>query len=322
MSEPAIRTEGLRKVYRTGFLRRSFVGLHGLDLEIPRGEVFGFIGPNGSGKTTTQKLLMGLNFPTAGKGWLLGAPLGDREIMGRVGFLPERPYFYDYLTATEFLHFYGQLHGIDKATRLRRIDELLPLVHMERARHVQLRKFSKGMLQRVGIAQALINEPDLVILDEPASGLDPMGRLLIRDIVRRLRSKGVTVFLSSHVLSDVEQVCDRVGIIVGGKLQQVGTVEELVGQTMSAVEVVVEGLVAAEDAAVDDGFPVSLHRTTPRGHHVFEAPDHDAARAVVREALARGAQLVSYLPRRETLEQYFMDEAASMEKQEREEAAR
>ena len=316
MSDLAIRTEGLRKVYRTGFFRRAYVGLEGLDLEVRQGEVFGFIGPNGAGKTTTQKLLMGLNFPTGGAGWILGEPLGTREVMARVGFLPERPYFYDYLTASEFLHFYGQLHGIARAERSRRIDELLPLVHMERARHVQLRKFSKGMLQRVGIAQALINEPDLVVLDEPASGLDPMGRLLIRDIVRGLRDKGVTVFLSSHVLSDVEQVCDRVGIILGGVLQQVGTVEELVGQTMRHVEVIIDGLTSVE------GLPLEPARRNPRGHHVFEAADHVTARALVGAAEAVGGALVTYLPVRETLEQYFMDEATAMERKAREEAVR
>ncbi len=317
MSEFAIRTEGLRKVYRTGFLRREYVGLAGLDLEIPRGEVFGFIGPNGAGKTTTQKLLMGLNFPTGGKAWILDRPLGDREVMSRVGFLPERPYFYDYLTATEFLHFYGQLHGIEKAERNRRIDELLPLVHMERARNVQLRKFSKGMLQRVGIAQALINEPELVVLDEPASGLDPMGRLLIRDVVRGLKAKGVTVFLSSHVLSDVEEVCDRVGIIMGGVLQEVGSIEQLVGQSMRAVEVIIEGL-----PDTPEGLALEPVRRDPRGQHVFEAPDHDSARALVAAADPLGGRLVSYRPLRETLEQYFMDEATSVERQAREESVR
>ncbi len=317
MTEFAIRTEGLRKVYRTGFLRRQYVALDGLDLQVPKGEVFGFIGPNGAGKTTTQKLLMGLNFPTAGQAWILGRPLGDRSVMGRVGFLPERPYFYDYLTATEFLHFYGQLHGIPKRVREERIDALLPLVHMERARHVQLRKFSKGMLQRVGIAQSLINEPELVVLDEPASGLDPMGRLLIRDIIRGLKSKGVTVFLSSHVLSDLEEVCDRVGILVGGVLQEVGSIEELLGQTMRSVEVILHGL--PEDP---EGLPLAPSRRDATGHHVFEAPDHDTARTLVAAAGAIGGQLVTYRPVRETLEQYFMDEATSVERQAREESVR
>ena len=317
MSGFAIRTEGLRKVYRTGFLRRQYVALEGLDLEVRRGEVFGYIGPNGAGKTTTQKLLMGLNFPTSGQAWILGEPLGDRSVMARVGFLPERPYFYDYLTATEFLHFYGQLHGIEKGERNKRIDELLPLVHMERARHVQLRKFSKGMLQRVGIAQALINDPELVVLDEPASGLDPMGRLLIRDVVRGLRSKGVTVFLSSHVLSDLEEVCDRVGILMDGVLQEVGSIEQLLGQTMRSVEVIVDGLPEAPD-----GLPLAPVRVNTRGQQVFEAPDHDAARALVAAAALLGGQLVTYRPIRETLEQYFMDEATAVDRKAREEGAR
>ena len=226
MTGAAIHTEGLRKVYRTGFLRREFVAVHGLDLTVNRGEVFGLIGPNGAGKTTTLKMLMGLNAPTSGQGWILDKPLGSLEALAQVGFLPERPYFYDYLTATEFLHFYGQLHGMTKSQRTHKIDELLPLVHMERARNTQLRKFSKGMLQRVGIAQALMNDPSLVVLDEPSSGLDPMGRMLIRDIVRGLKRNGTTVLFCSHVLSDVEEVSDRVGILIGGRLQQVGTVEE------------------------------------------------------------------------------------------------
>jgi ABC-2 type transport system ATP-binding protein len=318
VSEDAIRTEALRKVYRTGFLRREYVALHGLDLTVRRGEVFGLIGPNGAGKTTTLKMLMGLNAPTSGQGWILGKPLGSLDALANIGFLPERPYFYDYLTATEFLHFYGQLHGIPRARRLAKIDELLPLVHMERARHTQLRKFSKGMLQRVGIAQALMNDPALVVLDEPSSGLDPMGRLLIRDIVRELKSKGTTVLFCSHVLSDVEEVSDRVGILMAGRLQQVGTVAELVGQGTSTVEVTVEGL----PDPVPDSLPLRPARKDARGHHLFVAEDHDGARAVVAAATAVGGQLVGYQVRRESLEQHFMDEATAMERKAREEAAR
>lgn len=318
MTDAAIHTEGLRKVYRTGFFRRAFVGLHGLDLEVKRGEVFGLIGPNGAGKTTTLKLLMGLNAPTSGKGSILGEPIGSMKAMARVGFLPERPYFYDYLTATEFLHFYGQLHGIPRATRDRKIEELLPLVHMERARHTQLRKFSKGMLQRVGIAQALMNEPELVVLDEPSSGLDPMGRMLIRDIVRELKAKGTTVLFCSHVLSDVEEVSDRVGILIQGRLEQVGTIEELVGQRETRVEVTVSNL---RDDVISE-LPLAPTRVNARGHHVFEAPDHVAARALVAAAVERGAALQGYVGRQESLEQHFMDEATSVERQAREEAAR
>ncbi len=310
----AIRTQGLRKVYKTGFWRREYVGLHGLDLEVRRGEVFGLIGPNGAGKTTTLKLLMGLNAPTSGEGWILGQPLGSLDAMARVGFLPERPYFYDYLTATEFLHFYGQLHGMPRPLREQKIEELLPLVHMERARDTQLRKFSKGMLQRVGIAQALMNDPELVVLDEPSSGLDPMGRMLIRDIVRTLKSQGTTVLFCSHVLSDVEEVSDRVGILISGQLRQVGTVEELLGERELTVEVVV-GL---DDI---DGLPAPV-RTNVRGHHVFEFPDHAAARALVAAITERGGELFAYTPRRESLEQHFMDEATAVERRAREEGAR
>ncbi|MCO4772279.1 MAG: ABC transporter ATP-binding protein [Deltaproteobacteria bacterium] len=318
MSETAIRTEGLRKVYRTGFLRRAFVGLHGLDLEIPRGEVFGLIGPNGAGKTTTLKLLMGLNSPTSGTAQILGEPIGSMRAMARVGFLPERPYFYDYLTATEFLHFYGQLHGMPRARRIDMIDRLLPLVHMERARDTQLRKFSKGMLQRVGIAQALMNDPELVVLDEPSSGLDPMGRLLIRDIVRDLKTKGTTVLFCSHVLSDVEEVSDRVGILIAGKLQDVGTVDELVGKRETTVEVTLHGL--TDDLVAE--LPLQPHRVSSRGHHIFEAADHSAARALVAAAVERGGELFGYVARRESLEQHFMDEATSVERQDREAGVR
>jgi len=318
LSEFAIRTEGLRKVYKTGFLRREYVALHGLDLNVRRGEVFGLIGPNGAGKTTTLKLLMGLNAPSGGRGWILDEPIGSLSALAKVGFLPERPYFYDYLTATEFLHFYGQLHGIGKDQRRRKIEELLPLVHMERARGTQLRKFSKGMLQRVGIAQALMNEPELVVLDEPSSGLDPMGRMLIRDIVRGLKRKGTTVLFCSHVLSDVEEVSDRVGILIDGTLQEVGSVDELVEQRTEGIEITCEGL----DEAALATLPSEPLRRTARDHHVFRAEDHEAARALLAQINAAGGALVSYEPLRESLEQHFVDEATAVERQAREEAAR
>lgn len=316
MSELAIRTSGLRKVYRSGFLRSKHVGLVGLDLEVKRGEVFGFIGPNGAGKTTTLKLLMGLNFPTSGSGELLGSPLGDRAVRAQVGFLPERPYFYDYLTAEEFLDFYGQLHGMPKQRRREKIDELIPRVHMERARRVQLRKFSKGMLQRVGVAQALMNDPELVIFDEPTSGLDPMGRMLIRDITLELRDKGVTVFFSSHVLSDVEQICDRVGIMARGELQAVGTVPELVAERDHAVEVYVHGL---DDATAKQLAELADNTLKTReGQRIFTAADSDAANVLARRVLELGGHIISIVPHRESLEQVFVDEMTAIERQARE----
>lgn len=314
MPEAVIRTKGLRKVYVSGFFRSKFVGLHGLDLEVHRGEVFGYIGPNGAGKTTTIKLLMGLNFPSGGEGELLGKPLGDRAVRRRIGYLPERPYFYDYLTAEEFLHFYGSLHGMTKGERQRRIDELLPLVHMERARHVQLRKFSKGMLQRVGVAQALINEPELVVFDEPSSGLDPMGRMLIRDTILRLKDQGTTVMLSSHILSDVESVCDRVGMVKNGHLVQVAAVSELVAQGVSSVEVTLEGATDELVAALGVG-EGHVHAS---GRRTLTVATEDEGQELVRKALAGGAKLVSLMARRESLEDLFVDEMTQVEKATRE----
>ena len=314
MTDIAIHAEGLRKVYRSGFFRRKFVGLEGLDLEVKTGECFGYIGPNGAGKTTTIKLLMGLNFPTGGTASVLGQPIGSLDARRRIGYLPERPYFYDYLTAEEFLHFYGSLHGLDTATRNRKIDELLPLVHMERARHIQLRKFSKGMLQRVGLAQALINDPELVVLDEPSSGLDPMGRMLIRDIILGLKQKGVTILLCSHILADVEQVCDRVALLKDGKVQQIASIDELVGPGVQSVEVVLEGLSAPAIAEIGFGEPIA--RSNERVTFELETPDR--ANALVRAALDQGAHVVSLIPRRESLEQLFVDEMTVIDRVERE----
>jgi ABC-2 type transport system ATP-binding protein len=314
MTELVVQTKGLTKVYRSGFFRRKFVGLHGLDLEVRKGEVFGYIGPNGAGKTTTIKILMGLNFATAGEATVLGTSLGDPAAKRRIGYLPERPFFYDYLTAQEFLHFYGSLHGLSRGERDRKIDELLPLVHMERARHVPLRKFSKGMLQRVGVAQALINEPEFVVLDEPSSGLDPMGRLLIRDIIFRLKEQGTTILFASHILSDVEDICDRVGMIAGGKLRQVSTVRELVGHQVQCVECTFENL---DDATLAQ-LPTDGVSREAEGRRTVEAADHDAAAQCVRLALAAGARLISVIPRRQTLESLFIDEMTAVERVDRE----
>ena len=308
MSTPAIAAHDLRKVYVAGFMRKKYVGLAGLSLEVQQGEGFGLIGPNGAGKTTTIKLLMGLNFPTSGKAEIFGHPVGSLAARSRVGFLPERPYFYDYLTAAEFLHFYGQLLGLDKATRTRRIDELLPRVHMERARDAQLRKFSKGMLQRVGLAQALMGEPDLVVLDEPSSGLDPMGRILIRDVILELKRKGTTILLSSHILADVEEVCDRVAILAGGELQQLAAVSEIVGQGLEGVEVALDHI--DEPEALGFGTPTLQHgrRAT------FVVDDHAAATALVSKAVAAGALVLRVTPRRESLESLFIDEMTAVER--------
>src|SRR5712692_4755616 len=238
-----IRTDGLTKEFRLGLGRQRVVALDRLNLEVNQGEIFGFLGHNGAGKTTAIKLLLGLLTPTAGTAWILDRPITDVAVKQEVGFLPESPYFYEYLTAEEFLTFYGQLFGLGGQRLARKVDELLEMVRITDARRLPLRKFSKGMLQRVGLAQALINDPQLVILDEPMSGLDPIGRREVRDIILQLKDRGKTVFFSTHILPDVEMICDRVGILVRGRLRSVGAIHELVGASaVTSVEVIVEGL--------------------------------------------------------------------------------
>ncbi len=228
----AIEVLGLSKTYRTGFwMNQRVTSLVDCTLSVPRGETFGLLGPNGAGKTTLLKLLLGIVPPTAGKGEVLGHPLGDRATKHRIGYLPENAYFYDYLTGWEFLEFMGSLFGMPPSTRRQRIADLLDLVGLAQsaARKKQLRQYSKGMLQRIGLAQALINDPELVFLDEPMSGLDPVGRYQIREVVLRLKRQGKTVFFNTHILSDVETICDRIGILNKGRLVCAGALVDLLG---------------------------------------------------------------------------------------------
>src|SRR6202166_4466967 len=218
----AIEILGLEKIYNAGFWRkRSKRALRPLNLAVEEGEIFGFLGPNGAGKTTTLKLLMGLIFPTAGSARILGMELDDPRMKAQIGFLPEQPYFYDYLTARELLEYFGHLSGVDSKLLSRKVSEVLQRVGLPDAAGVQLRKFSKGMLQRVGIAQAILHDPKVVFLDEPMSGLDPVGRREVRNIILDLKRQGRTVFFSTHILSDAEMLCDRVGVIVECKLRGV-----------------------------------------------------------------------------------------------------
>ncbi len=235
-----IHTEGLGKVYRSGFLRLPFTGLEGLSLTVPAGTAFGFVGPNGAGKTTAIKILMGIQRQTSGRAFIHGLPIEDPLCRRRVGFVPERPYFYEHLTAAEFLDFYGRLCEVPVPERSRRATRLLERVNLARFANVQLGSFSKGMLQRAGLAQALMGDPDLLVLDEPMSGLDPLGRVLVRDIILEERREGKTVFFSSHILSDIEAICDRVAILVLGKLRGQGTLPELIGQSVQLVDCIFE----------------------------------------------------------------------------------
>ncbi|MCP4809930.1 MAG: ABC transporter ATP-binding protein [Proteobacteria bacterium] len=300
-----MQTRGLEKIYRSGFFRIPYTGLENLDLDVRPGESFGFIGPNGAGKTTTIKILMGLQSATAGTATILGQDHRDPESRRKVGFLPERPYFYQYLTATEFLKFYGSLFDLGGATLTRRIGELLERVGLDRFADVKLGSFSKGMLQRAGVAQALINDPELVVMDEPMSGLDPMGRALIRDLILEERAAGRTVFFSSHILADVEVICDRIAIVVKGKLRGCGTIDELVGHGVRHVDIrYAGGLLEGTEGTVQ-------HTESDR---VLLRVDHDHVDTVVDVLRAAGRSIRSVEPVKMHLEDLFLDEVERAEK--------
>src|SRR6185503_1572255 len=303
----AIRTEGLTKHYHVGFWRpRPYLALDGLTLTVGQGEVFGFLGPNGAGKTTTLKLLMQLVFPTSGSAEMLGRPLGDLGAKRRIGFLPENPYFYDYLTAEELLTYFAALFGYRGAERRARTSRMLDEVGLGAERRLPLRKFSKGMLQRVGIAQALINDPKHVILGEPMSGHDPLGRRDVRALILRLRDSGCTVFFSSHVLSDAEALCSRVAILAKGRLVASGRLTEMLEFQMRGWELV---------AANISGTLVSrLQRTGKNmvrlgdGRYSVELPLDPPPDRFLAELTAGGAKLISLNPIRETLEDFFVQQ--------------
>jgi ABC-2 type transport system ATP-binding protein len=306
----ALATYDLTKDYAVGFWRpRPYRALDHLTLEVEPGEVFGFLGPNGAGKTTTLKLLMQLVFPTSGRAELLGKPLGDSSAKRRIGYLPENPYFYDHLTAEELLRYFAGLFGYTGAERSTRAARLLDEVGIGAERKLQLRKFSKGMLQRVGIAQALVNDPELVIFDEPMSGLDPLGRRDVRSLILRLRDRGCTVFFSSHVLSDAEALCGRVAILAKGRLATVGRLSEMLAFRARAWE-----MVAAQVSQ-----PV-LASISPRATRVtkigddrfsFELPLGQPIDRILSELTAGGSALVSLNPVRETLEDFFVEQVSA-----------
>jgi len=301
-----LRIEGLTKEFRLGLGRQRVVALDHLDLEVEPGEIFGFLGHNGAGKTTTIKLLLGLLDPTAGRAWILDRPIQDVAVKQHVGFLPESPYFYEYLTAAEFLTFYGQLFGLSRQALAKKIDDLLTMVSLADALHLPLRKFSKGMLQRIGLAQALINDPQVVILDEPMSGLDPIGRRDVRDIILRLKDEGKTIFFSTHILPDVEMICDRVGILVKGQLRAVGAVHELVGAAaVTSVEILVERLAEAGAREVEQLGGTVVRR----GNQVLIKLDDEHKTDQVVDLIRRHAgRLVSLVPHKRSLEDLFLKE--------------
>jgi ABC-2 type transport system ATP-binding protein len=303
----AIRTEHLTKDFPVGFWRpRPYRALDDLNLEVKPGEVFGFLGPNGAGKTTTLKLLMQLIFPTSGRAEILGRPVGDVAMKRRIGYLPESPYFYDHLTAEELLHYFASLFGFRGSGRTSRVTRLLDEVGIGSERRMPLRRFSKGMLQRVGIAQALVNDPEVVFFDEPMSGLDPLGRREVRNLILRLRDQGTTLFFSSHVLSDAEALCSRVAILARGKLVASGTMTEIHAFEVRGWELVVSGVTAALLQALSH----RVTRITPisEGRYALELPLATPPERLLDELARRGAQLVSLNPMRHTLEDYFVEQ--------------
>ena len=297
----AIDILGLEKTYSVGFWRKKpRYGLRPLHLAIEEGEVFGFLGPNGAGKTTTLKLLMGLIFPTAGTARILGMEIDDPKMKAQIGFLPEQPYFYDYLTARELLEYYAQLSGVDPKQRSRKVNEVLQRVGLPDVGGVQLRKFSKGMLQRVGIAQAILHDPKVLFFDEPMSGLDPMGRREVRDLMEQLKHEGKTIFFSTHILSDAEALCDRVGIIHQGELRGVGAVVDLTSSVHGKVELVWHGTAVPASLRA---LGAECHITGNTVRAVLSEANQDTALEALRRERLR---LISVTPVRTSLEDYFM----------------
>ena len=300
MARKAIEIEGLTKDYSTGFWRkRSRRALDNLTFHVESGEVCGFLGPNGAGKTTTLKLLMGLIFPTAGTARILGRPITDVEMHRQIGYLPEQPYFYDYLTGRELLDYFARFFGYAPAERRERVNRFLEMVGLATAAEVQLRKYSKGMLQRIGLAQAILHDPPVLFLDEPMSGLDPVGRREVRDIILELKRQGRTILFSTHILSDAEMLCDRLAVLVDGKLQGTGSSESIVPIEVQGMEILVElpqgrTLPAALEAAA----------TSTGNRHRLRVPAADLF-ATIDALRQAGASILSVTQLKPTLEDYF-----------------
>jgi ABC-2 type transport system ATP-binding protein len=300
MGNPVIEIQGLTKDYPVSYWRpgkrRS---LDDLSLQVQEGEIFGFLGPNGAGKTTTLKLLMGLIFPTSGTARILGRSIDDKQMHRDIGYLPEQPYFYDYLTARELLDYYARFFDYDGPERRKRVSTFLEKVGLSDAANVQLRKFSKGMLQRAGIAQAILHDPKVVFLDEPMSGLDPIGRREVRDIIQELKQRGCTVFFSTHILSDAEMLCDRVAVLVGGKLQGVGAPAELMSVEVHGMEILFE----VRDTSLLP--PALTAGATPIGQrYQIQVPEAELY-GVIDQLRAAQARILSVTPVRPSLEDYF-----------------
>lgn len=300
----AIEISGLTKTYSVGFWRKTErIGLKDLSLTVQDGEVFGCLGPNGAGKTTTLKLLMGLIYPTAGEARILGMPVHDPRVKEQIGFLPEQPYFYDYLTPNELLGYYGRLSGVPAGDLPARLARTLERVGMSEHGDTQLRKFSKGMLQRIGIAQAILHEPKVVFLDEPMSGLDPVGRREVRELIEALRDEGKTVFFSTHILSDAETLCDRVAVLHRGELRGVRAVSDLVAASAGKNEIVVQAPSNADLTALR-ALATDVRAVGDSLRLVVTAEKLETALDTIRQSKVR---LISVNPLRGNLEEFFLE---------------
>jgi ABC-2 type transport system ATP-binding protein len=304
MGEVIVHVEDIVKDFRPGFGLRKKRVLHGITFDVREGEIFGFVGPNGAGKTTMLKILMGLIRPSGGHATILGHDVSETAFRRHVGFQPENTYFYDYLTAREILRFYARLSGVSGSVRESRVDALLEQVGLSHAADARLRTYSKGMLQRVGIAQALVHDPSVVFLDEPMSGLDPIGRKDIRDVILRLRSEGKTVFMNTHILHDVEMVCDRVAIIVKGRIVHHGAIDEFLEEGHREVDLVLAGLPAEVPAQLEEDFGARIRGL---GERIEVRADEKNLQDVLGVAIASGAEVISVTPHRLSLEAIFLN---------------
>jgi len=303
-----LSVEDLHKTFRIGFFRKRVDAVRALGFEVRRGEIFGLLGPNGAGKTTTIKMIVRLIFPTKGKIALFGKPAGDRASMQRVGFLPENPYVYQYLKPLEFLDLCGRLTGLDAATRRKRSVELVEQVGLGHAVDRPIGRFSKGMMQRIGLAQALLHDPEFLILDEPMSGLDPIGRKEVRDVILEQRRRGKTLLFSSHILTDAEMLCDRVAILRAGSLVAYGTLEQLLRREVRRVEIELEHATDELRAALAAKGATVTHA---EGRTVAVIEGDAAVPELLRAALDAGAEVTAVTPQRETLEDLFIRKAVA-----------
>lgn len=298
--DTALHIEDLHKSFKTGFIPKGKKILNGISLDVKGGEIFGYLGPNGAGKTTTLKCILGLIFPDKGNIEIFGQSNLSLQAKEKIGFLPENPYFYDYLTATEFLYFYSDLALVKKEDKQTQSSQLLKMVGLEHATGLQLRKFSRGMLQRIGLAQALINNPSLVFLDEPLGGLDPLGRREIRDVIIRLKEEGKTVFLSSHILQDIEMICDRVAILVNGKIINQGALQDLISEKVRVTEITMSGIQTKDCEGLGECY------SSQEGRILLKVFEEEKIENVLQLIQTKKGKIHSLIPRAETLEDLFV----------------